>query len=62
MRLDPTGNILASEQIGTNGDEQPEPNDEDEDCQHIHQEVAIGKAFLKEQHGSHLPLVARSLG
>src|SRR6516225_1596029 len=48
--LDPTRNIVATEQIGKNSNQQPEPHDEDEYPQDIHQKIAIGETFLKEEH------------
>src|ERR1700744_587664 len=42
---------MASEQIAKDRNEQPEPNDENEYCECIHQKVSISKSLLKEEHG-----------
>src|SRR6516165_6102619 len=42
---------MAAEQIGKNDNQQPEPHDEEEYPQDIHQEISIGETFLKEEHG-----------
>ena len=41
---------MAPEQIAKNGNEQPEPNNEYEYCEGIHQKVSISKSLLKEEH------------
>src|SRR6185312_652157 len=45
-----TGNVLASKQIARRGDEQPEPQDEDEHREGVHDEA--GESGLSEEHGS----------
>src|SRR6516165_2600363 len=44
--LDPAGDVVASEQIGSNSNEQPEPHDEEEYCEGVHQEISIREALL----------------
>jgi hypothetical protein len=41
---------MAAEQIGINSNEQPEPHNEDEYREEVHQEISISEAFLKEEH------------
>ena len=48
--LDPAGDVAASEQIGSNSNEQPEPHDKEEDREDVEQEISIGEALLKEEH------------
>jgi hypothetical protein len=49
-RLDPAGNIVSPEQIGGNGDQQPEPHDEDKYRERVDQKISIGEPFLNEEH------------
>src|SRR6516165_260384 len=42
---------MAAEQIGKNDNQQPEPHDEEEYPQDVHQEISISETFLKEEHG-----------
>jgi hypothetical protein len=41
---------VTPEQIAVDYNEQPEPHDKCEHRKHIHQEISIGEAFLKEEH------------
>src|SRR5262249_44607774 len=52
-RLAPAGNVMPSEQVGKDRDEQPEPEDEHEYREDVHQEVGKAEASV-EQH-SDLP-------
>lgn len=48
--LDPAGDVVTSEQIGGNRNEQPEPHDEEEYREDVEQKISIGEALLKEDH------------
>jgi hypothetical protein len=41
---------VATEQIGKNGNQQPEPHDEEEYPYEVHQEISIRETFLKKEH------------
>jgi hypothetical protein len=41
---------MTTKQIGKHRNQQPEPHDEKEYRQGVHQEIAIGETFLKEKH------------
>jgi hypothetical protein len=52
---------VAPEQIGINSNEQPEPHDEEEYREGVHQKISISEAFLKEEHCDP-PLLATERG
>jgi hypothetical protein len=41
---------VAPEQVAIDDDEQPEPDNECEYRNHVHQEISIGESFLGEEH------------
>jgi hypothetical protein len=41
---------MASDQVTSDRYKQPEPQDEDEHRERVHQEISISKAFLQEKH------------
>src|SRR5262245_11260291 len=51
QRLAPTGDVVASNQIAEDDNEQPEPNDKGKYGDHIHQKVGIGVTSVEEHHG-----------
>jgi hypothetical protein len=48
--LAPARNVVASEKVARNRNEQPEPHDEDEYREDIHEEISIGESLLKKEH------------
>ena len=48
--LRPAGNIVSSKKVSSNRYEKPEPHDEDEYREGVHQEISKGEAFLKEEY------------
>ena len=46
--LAPARNVVASEKVAGNRNEQPEPHDEDKYREDVHEEISIGKALLKK--------------
>jgi hypothetical protein len=43
-------NVVASEEVARNRNEQPEPHDENEYREDVHEEISIGEALLKKEH------------
>jgi hypothetical protein len=43
---------MAPEQIGDNGYEKPEPQNEEKDRDYVYQEISVGKSFSQEEHGN----------
>jgi hypothetical protein len=41
---------MPSKKVSSNRYEKPEPHDEDEYREGIHQEISKGEAFMKEEH------------
>jgi hypothetical protein len=46
----PSGKYRLVKKVSSNCYEKPEPHDEDEYREGVHQEISKGEAFLKEEH------------